>query len=193
MVSISSTNRRNRNKSVEQFTQNFLPPIIGIFSFLILWQICSMTGLIKLPPPSSLWTDERTRIYLMYPFFDRGGTDVGLFWQAMASLQRVLIGYSLAAFVGIGVGIMIGLNSFWNKAFPRNWVEILERVCRVGVFSTAARELGIEVNYQRQPIALFDGVEFNAEDPISYLMNSKIHRNFTMAEVHLDGQRLVAA
>ena len=82
----------------------------------------------------------------------------------------------------------------WGEIpFPRNWVEILERVCRVGVFSTAARELGIEVNYQRQPIALFDGIEFNAEDPISYLMNSKIHRNFTMAEVHLDGQRLVAA
>jgi bicarbonate transport system ATP-binding protein len=82
----------------------------------------------------------------------------------------------------------------WGEIpFPRNWVEILERVCRVGVFSTAARELGIEVNYQRQPIALFDGIVFNAEDPISYLMNSKIHRNFTMAEVHLDGQRLVAA
>lgn len=82
----------------------------------------------------------------------------------------------------------------WGEIpFPRNWVEILERVCRVGVFSTAARELGIEVNYQRQPIALFDGIEFNAEDPMAYLMNAKIHRNFTMAEVHLDGQRLVAA
>ncbi len=82
----------------------------------------------------------------------------------------------------------------WGEIpFPRNWVEILERVCRVGVFSTAARELGIEVNYQRQPIALFDGIEFNADDPISYLTHLDIHRNFTMAEVHLDGQRLVAA
>lgn len=89
--------------------------------------------------------------------------------------------------------IMTQMARWGEIPFPRNWVEILERVCRVGVFSTAARELGIEVNYQRQPIALFDGVEFNAEDPISYLMNSKIHRNFTMAEVHLDGQRLVAA
>jgi bicarbonate transport system ATP-binding protein len=80
----------------------------------------------------------------------------------------------------------------WGEIpFPRNWVEILERVCRVGVFSTAARELGIDVNYQRQPIALFDGIEFNADDPISYLTHLDIHRNFTMAEVHLDGQRLV--
>ncbi|XGB39823.1 MAG: nitrate ABC transporter ATP-binding protein [Cyanobacteria bacterium LVE1205-1] len=82
----------------------------------------------------------------------------------------------------------------WGEIpFPRNWVEILERVCRVGVFGTAARELGIEVNYQRQPIALFDGSKFNADDPMSYLMNAKIHRNFTVAEVHLDGQRLSAA
>jgi len=82
----------------------------------------------------------------------------------------------------------------WGEIpFPRNWVEILERVCRVGVFGTAARELGIEVNYQRQPIALFDGSKFNADDPMSYLMNTKIHRNFTVAEVHLDGQRLSAA
>jgi ABC-type anion transport system duplicated permease subunit len=34
----------------------------------------------------------------------------------MASLQRVLIGYFLAAVVGIGVGILIGLNSFANQA-----------------------------------------------------------------------------
>ena len=46
----------------------------------------------------------------------RGTNSEGLFWQAMASLQRVLIGYSLAAFVGISIGIIIGLNSFWNKA-----------------------------------------------------------------------------
>jgi bicarbonate transport system ATP-binding protein len=39
--------------------------------------------------------------------------------------------------------------------FPRNYVEILERICAVGVFSTAARELGFEeVSYQRGAIDL---------------------------------------
>ena len=39
----------------------------------------------------------------------------------------------------------------WSEIpFPRNYVEILERVCAVGVYSTAARELGLEdVSYQR--------------------------------------------
>jgi bicarbonate transport system permease protein len=70
MIPLSSSNRRNRSKSLDKFIENFLPPIIGIFSFLILWQIFSIIGLIKLPPPTSLWTDERTRNYLLYPFFD---------------------------------------------------------------------------------------------------------------------------
>lgn len=95
---------------------NIIPPIVGILGFLLVWQFFSMTSIIKLPPPTDLFMNERTRTYLMYPFFDRGGTDVGLFWQAMASLQRVLIGYILAAIVGIGLGIVIGLNVFLNKA-----------------------------------------------------------------------------
>jgi len=81
--------------------------------------------------------------------------------------------------------MMTQMARWGDIPFPRNWVEILERVCRVGVFSTAARELGYEVNYQRQPIALFDGEQFNAEDPITYLNQTEIHNNFTVAEVHL--------
>ena len=49
----------------------------------------------------------------------------------------------------------------WSEIpFPRNYVEILERVCAVGVYSTAARELGLEdVSYQRSGIELFDVVK----------------------------------
>jgi bicarbonate transport system ATP-binding protein len=74
--------------------------------------------------------------------------------------------------------------------FPRNWVEILERVCRVGVFSTAAREIGVmDVKYQRGPIELFDGVKFDADDPIAYLNQLSIKQDFSVAEVVLDAPR----
>jgi nitrate/nitrite transport system permease protein len=33
---------------------------------------------------------------------------VGLFWQILASLQRVAVGFTLAAIVGIPAGILIG-------------------------------------------------------------------------------------
>lgn len=129
--------------------KNIIPPIIGILSFLAIWQLCSMIGLIKLPPPSDLITNERTRTYLLYPFFNRGGTDVGLFWQVLASLQRVLIGYVFAAIVGISVGIIIGLNSFWNKA-----LDPLFQFLRT-VPPLAWVPLALAALQQNQPAALF--------------------------------------
>jgi bicarbonate transport system permease protein len=146
------TTRSNTNplaKFWRKNSQNIIPPIVGILGFLIVWQFFSMTGLIKLPPPTDLITNERTRTYLLYPFFNRGGTDVGLFWQAMASLQRVLIGYSFAAIVGISVGIIIGLNSFWNKA-----LDPLFQFLRT-VPPLAWVPLALAALQQNQPAALF--------------------------------------
>ncbi len=70
--------------------------------------------------------------------------------------------------------------------FPRNWVEIVERVCRTTTFSTGSRELGFDVDYGLNEIELFDGVPFNAKDPIGYLNSLKIKRPISVAEVHLD-------
>ncbi|MDM9380340.1 nitrate ABC transporter ATP-binding protein [Chlorogloeopsis sp. ULAP01] len=84
------------------------------------------------------------------------------------------------------IWIMTQLARWGEVPFPRNWVEIVERVCRVGVFSTAARELGMDTSYTRQPINLFDGTVFNADDPIAYLNSLKIKHDFSVAEVILD-------
>jgi bicarbonate transport system ATP-binding protein len=82
--------------------------------------------------------------------------------------------------------IMTQLARWGDVPFPRNWVEILERVCKVSVFSIAARELGLpDVTYSRGPIQLFDGIEFTAEDPIGYLNSLKIKHDIYMAEVPL--------
>jgi bicarbonate transport system ATP-binding protein len=78
--------------------------------------------------------------------------------------------------------------------FPRNYVEILERICSVGVYSTAARELGLkDVTYQRGAIELFDGRTFNTDDPISYLNEVSLHRDFSVAEIPIGVPRALAA
>ncbi len=152
MATTLKTTQQDRN-SLSKFwrknANNIVPPILGILGFLIVWQFFSGVGLIKLPGPLSLVTNERTRIYLLYPFFNRGGTDVGLFWQAMASLQRVLIGYSLAAIVGISVGIIVGLNPFLNKA-----LDPLFQFLRT-VPPLAWVPLALAALQQNQPAALF--------------------------------------
>ena len=112
-----------------------LPPVFGIAGFLLAWQLSASLGLTRLPGPLSLFTEQRTRELLLYPFYDRGGLDKGLFWQTMASLGRVAQGYFLAAVVGISAGIAVGLNKTLNRAFdplfqflrmvaPLAWVPI---------------------------------------------------------------------
>jgi bicarbonate transport system permease protein len=112
-----------------------LPPLFGIGGFLLFWQLSATLGLTKLAGPLSLFTEERTRELLFYPFFDRGGLDKGLFLHAMSSLSRVALGYSLAAVVGIAVGIAVGLNKGLDRALdplfqflrmvaPLAWVPI---------------------------------------------------------------------
>jgi bicarbonate transport system ATP-binding protein len=85
--------------------------------------------------------------------------------------------------------MMTQMARWGDTPFPRNWVEILERVCRVNVFSVAARELGLEIDYRRSPIQLFDQTPFNAEDPIAYLNGLAIKRNFSVAEVVTPSQQ----
>jgi nitrate/nitrite transport system permease protein len=87
-----------------------LPPLITIGFLLLLWQLlCGHEGA-SLPPPSRVLKD--TWGLIRDPFFDNGGTDVGLFWQILASLKRVGIGFSLAAVSGIALGVLIGQSTF---------------------------------------------------------------------------------
>jgi nitrate/nitrite transport system permease protein len=87
-----------------------LPPLITIAVLLFVWQVlCSQDGA-SLPPPSKVLKD--TWELIRDPFFDNGGTDVGLFWQILASLKRVGIGFSLAAVCGVALGVLIGQSTF---------------------------------------------------------------------------------
>ena len=115
--------------------EDILLPAAGIIGFLAIWQLAAATGLTKLPPPSSLFTDQNTRNLLFYPFMDRGGLDKGLFWQTLESLKRVALGYTAAAIVGISLGILVGTKPKVNKALdplfqflrmiaPLAWVPI---------------------------------------------------------------------
>ena len=71
--------------------------------------MCSSPGA-SLPPPSRVLDD--TWELIIDPFYDRGGIDKGLFWHMSASLQRVALGYTLAAVAGVALGTLVG-QSVW--------------------------------------------------------------------------------
>lgn len=130
------TSKKLDNSWVSRLKKQFpdlIPPIVAIAIFLIIWQLFSWIPGATLPGP--IQVVQNTWILIFWPFYDRGGTDKGLFWQILASLQRVAISYTLAAIIGIGLGILVGTNKMMSKALdpifqllrtvpPLAWVPI---------------------------------------------------------------------
>ncbi|CDM96213.1 MAG: nitrate ABC transporter ATP-binding protein [Limnospira sp. PMC 1291.21] len=71
--------------------------------------------------------------------------------------------------------------------FPRNWIEVIDRVRRLDMFSQAAQGLNMmDIGRDRYPIILFDGAIFNPDDPIHYLEQLQIKTNLTITEIDLN-------
>ena len=79
---------------------------VTVALLLTIWELASSQAGANLPPPSRVVKDTWTLI--SQPFFNNGGNDVGMAWQLLASLKRVLYGYSIAVVVGISLGVLVG-------------------------------------------------------------------------------------
>jgi len=87
-----------------------IPPLVVVLLLGLLWEIlCSGAGA-TLPPPSRIWADSKDLI--LDPFFVAGPQDIGLGLRVLVSLQRVAVGFGLAAVVGVLMGAVIG-QSVW--------------------------------------------------------------------------------
>jgi nitrate/nitrite transport system permease protein len=114
---------------------SLLLPLIGIFAFLILWQL--IAGSIKtvsytddfgdamtkttrvgvsadLPSPTETWTASKP--YLVQPFAKRGELDQGILAFTKLSLWLVLQGYLIALVIGTPLGFFLGLSKTFTKA-----------------------------------------------------------------------------
>ncbi len=90
--------------------RNVLPPVMVILVLLAIWQVSCMHPGSSLPPPTQVFTEAYDLI--AYPFFNSGDQDIGLGWRVLVSLQRVAIGFGIAAIIGVLVGAVIG-QSDW--------------------------------------------------------------------------------
>src|SRR3982075_3828025 len=97
-------------KMAKETAVRVVPPLIVLALLMLFWELVCRRAGSTLPPPSRVYKDTKELIF--DPFFDRGGIDKGLFWHLSASLQRVALGYSLAAVAGIGLGTLVG-QSVW--------------------------------------------------------------------------------
>jgi len=126
---------------------NLIPPLVAIAIFLVVWELFSLTKGATLPGPIKVI--QETWILIMYPFYDKGGIDKGLFWQVLASLQRVAIGYFFAALVGISLGILVGTSKLMSRALDPifQFLRVVAPLAWVPIALAALR--------QNEPAALF--------------------------------------
>ena len=107
--------RHRRASRLRPVLRPVLPYLICIGGFLLAWQILSQfLGAARLPGPITV-ISETWDPYISQPFFDEGGTSKGLGWQILISLQRVALGYGLAALIGVSIGGVLGLSRFMGK------------------------------------------------------------------------------
>lgn len=99
---------------IQSNSQKVIRPLVALCILLAIWQVLCMGPNPNLPSPLKVLQD--TWILIANPFYDNGGTDKGLGLQITASLGRVAIGFTLAAIVGIALGILVGSNQFMYDA-----------------------------------------------------------------------------
>ncbi|MBD2328201.1 nitrate ABC transporter permease [Alkalinema sp. FACHB-956] len=140
-----TTSRSNPPAIAKMVTQalNFLiPPVVCTGVALGIWEaICR--GRQDLLPAPSLVIAQTTSTIL--EGFDEGG----IWWQLFESLKRVGIGYSLAAVLGIMLGVAIGVNKFLRQGTDP-MVQILRTVPPL-----AWLPLSLAVFKDSRPAALF--------------------------------------
>jgi nitrate/nitrite transport system permease protein len=83
-----------------------LPPLLLLLALMGLWELAASGPAATLPSPSRVWVEAGELI--TDPFFDRGGLDKGLGLHLLASLQRVALGFTLAAAAGVVLGMLVG-------------------------------------------------------------------------------------
>ncbi len=85
------------------------------------------------------------------------------------------------------VWVMAQMARWGLIPFPKNWVEVVDRVLRPDVFGQAVRELGLpDIPRIRRSIELFDGTLFSLDDPIGYLENVKIKHDLRIEEILIE-------
>lgn len=150
MTVIGSRSRKSSNlqKTMPALMKYVVPPLVAIAIFMAIWQLLVSGPDANLPGPITV-IQETWDPLIINPFFDNGGTNKGLGLQIIASLGRVAIGFSLAAIVGVALGILVGISPFVYRA-----LDPLFQVLRT-VPPLAWLPLSLAALQQSNPSAIF--------------------------------------
>ena len=89
-----------------------VPPLVGMALLVGIWGLATQSGG-EFPTPRATF-DAAVELFAD-PFYSNGPNDQGIGWNILFSLQRVGVGFGLAALVGIPLGFVIGRFATMNR------------------------------------------------------------------------------
>jgi len=89
-----------------------VPPVLGIALLVGIWALLTMKST-SFPTPAATFA-EAVKLF-SDPFYSKGPNDQGIGWNVLFSLERVAVGFGMAAAVGIPLGFMIGRFTVLNN------------------------------------------------------------------------------
>ncbi len=104
--------RERRRIDLSGLPGRVLPPIAGLALLVLVWAIATVKGGAV---PTPLATFEAAWKLFANPFYRNGPNDQGIGWNVLFSLERVGVGFGLAALVGIPLGFLIGRFTLLNR------------------------------------------------------------------------------
>lgn len=102
-------------RDLRGFWMAVLPPVMGLALLVLVWHLIASSTGSGIPKPAETWA-QAVEVFAD-PFYRNGPNDQGIGWNVLASLQRVAIGFGLAALVGIPAGFAIGRFTFLSRMF----------------------------------------------------------------------------
>ena len=94
------------------FLGRALPPLAGMVLLVGIWALATQKGG-AFPTPNATF-DAAWKLFAN-PFYSNGPNDQGIGWNVLFSLQRVGLGFGMAALVGIPLGFLIGRFATLNR------------------------------------------------------------------------------
>jgi nitrate/nitrite transport system permease protein len=111
-LAANSTSRVRQQVSAT--AMKIVAPLVGAALLVLVWQLITIKNATF---PTPLVTFHEAVKLFSDPFYRNSPNDQGIGWNLLASLQRVAVGFGLAALVGIPLGFVIGRVRFVSAMF----------------------------------------------------------------------------
>jgi nitrate/nitrite transport system permease protein len=111
---LAANSTARARQQVSATAMKIVAPLVGAALLVLVWQLITVnnasfpTPMVTLQEAIKLFSD---------PFYRNSPNDQGIGWNLLASLQRVAVGFGLAALVGIPLGFLIGRVQFVGSMF----------------------------------------------------------------------------